>query len=83
MEPIIASVNWTKSVIITALSPPNAEYASVMEQAITRVTQPGNPKTISPNFTAAKLTAPITNTLNTSPRYNARKPRRKAAAFPL
>ena len=83
MEPIIASVNWIKSVIIIALIPPNAEYASVIEQAIARVTQPGNPNTISPNFTAAKLTAPITNTLNTNPKYNARNPRKNAAGFPL
>jgi hypothetical protein len=66
-----------------ALSPPSAEYASVIEQAIVSVTHPGQPSTISPNFTAAKLTDPITNTLKISPRYNARNPLRKAAAVPL
>ena len=54
-----------------------------MEQAIVSVSQPGQPNTISPNFTAARLTAPITNTLNTNPRYKARNPRKNAAALPL
>ena len=47
-----------------------------------KVNHPGKPNTISPNFTAAKLTVPITKTLNTNPRYRALKPRKNAAAFP-
>ena len=69
--------------MITAFKPPNVLYAKVIEQAIVRVNQPGHPRTISPNFIAAKLTAPITKTLKTKPRYNALNPRKKAAAFPL
>jgi hypothetical protein len=61
----MANVNRTKSVTMTASSPPTEEQANVMEQAMVNVTHPGNPNTISPNFTAAKLTAPITNTLKT------------------
>ena len=59
------------------------EYIKVIEPAIARVIHPSHPNTISPNFTAAKLTAPITKILNTNPKYNALNPLRNAAALPL
>ena len=40
-------------------------------------------KNTNPNFTAAKLTAPITNILNTRPKYRALNPLKNAAALPL
>ena len=54
--------------MITAFSPPNVEYTNVIEHATTSVFQPGQLRTISPNFMAAKLTAPMTNTLKMSPK---------------
>ena len=68
--------------MIIALRPPRALYNRVIEQAIDSVSQPDQPSIISPNFIAARLTAPITKTLKIRPKYNALNPRRNAAGFP-
>ena len=69
--------------MIIALKPPNVLYNKVIEHAINKVNHPGQPKTISPNFIAARLTVPITNTLKITPKYNALNALRNEAAFPL
>ena len=57
-------------------------YNKVMAPVTSRVSQPGQPSKMPPNLMAASETVPITSTLKTSPKYNARNPRNTAAGLP-
>ena len=81
-EPIMAKMNCTKSVRMTARNPPSVLYNKVMAPVTSRVSQPGQPSKMPPNLMAASETVPITSTLKTSPKYNARNPRNTAAGLP-
>ena len=70
-DPIMAKMNWTKSVRMTARNPPSVLYKRVMAPVTSKVSQPGQPSKIPPNLMAASDTVPITSTLKTSPKYNA------------
>ena len=80
--PTIMTTKRKKSVYIAPRNPPTAEY-TIEATAVTATTvHCPTPNSVWPIFIAASITRPVVITLNTSPRYMARKPRRNAAALP-
>ena len=74
--------NWIESVTSTPQSPDTEAKKMVMTEQTSRVRSIGHPSTMLAILAAARLTVPMMTQLKKSPRYTARKPRRKVAAFP-
>src|SRR5690606_41578085 len=82
IEQIIATANWKRSVRRTPVSPPAALYTITMVAATTTVCSGVAPIITPAILIAASVTAAMVSTLKMTPRYAARKPRRKAASLP-